>query len=141
MFEDLKKVASIVVPYTLLCAFLNLYYYWKPFGIQPFEFISLSEAIAYAVPFLMISLFALSPAFIIELIKPRNYTHPAEPEAAQSHVGALISITVGLNFAAIFLAESKFNPGFYAFSGIVCGITPGAINLSNSSALSALTGR
>lgn len=138
MIEDLKKIASIVVPYSLLCAFLNLYYFWKPFGIQPFEFISFSEAFAYAVPFLMVSLFALAPVFLIELIKPSDYIHPTEPEAAQSYVGTVITVTVVLNLVAIFLAESKFNLGLIVFSGIVSGITPGAINLSDSSALKVL---
>lgn len=73
MNEQIKKLVGIVVPYSLLCASLGLFFYWRLFEIQPFEFISISEAIAYGIPYLLISIGFLAFIIIGELLWPSTY--------------------------------------------------------------------
>ena len=117
---------GIVVPYSFMCAFLSLYYFWKPFGIQPFEFISISEAVAYGIPFLMLSSFMLVPAFIGELLWPSNYPEETPNETKRSYFEAHV------NLAMIILAEfdhwSSHNP---LFIGLVAGIFPAAFRIGS----------
>jgi len=133
MSEEYKRIISIVIPYSLLCAFLNLYYYWKPFGVQPFEFISFSESLSYTVPFIMLSAFMLIPVFIIELTSPSNYIKFSKDMVADgSSFKLLVGITIAINFIMIFLAESEVQLGIPILMGIVGAILPGALQLSYS---------
>ncbi len=131
MFEEYKKITSIVVPYAVFCAFLNLYYYWKPFGIQPFEFISVSEALAYSVSFIIFAGFMLMPVLLIEILKPSNYEHGDENNQNKIFI-FLVSLTIILNGAIIIIAELNTALTMTVLYAIVCGVLPGAINLSYS---------
>lgn len=135
MIEEYKKIASIIIPYTLLCAFLNLYFYWTIFQIQPFEYISLSEAISHAVPFLMASAFMLMPVIFLEYIRPSKYANNPGGEDDPKYIKLLISIPLTINIAIILLATTsiKFWPPI--FLGIIGGILPGTVSLSHTKPL------
>jgi hypothetical protein len=133
MSDQIKNVAGIIIPYSLLCAFLSLYYYWKPFGIQPFEFISISEAIAYGIPFLMFSAFMLVPVFLGEFLWPSKYPENPENESKggylQVHV-ALVGIT---NLIVVVLAETdhRWPSQSPLFIGLVAAMFPSAFRLGS----------
>lgn len=131
MNDQLKKVAGIVAPYTLLCAFLNLYYYWKPFGVQPFEFISIGDALAYAVPFLMLSAFMLAPVFISESFWPSNYPQKSDVGPKGNYTRFLVGMVVVLNLVVVILAEIGRWIVIPLFIGVICGIVPLAIRLGS----------
>ncbi len=135
MIEDYKKIASIIIPYTLLSSFLNLYFYWSAFLIQPFEYISLSEAISHSVPFLMTSAFMLGPVIFLEHIRPSKYANSPGGEDDPKYVKLLISIPLTINITIILLATTsiKFWPPI--FLGIICGILPGTVSLSHTKPL------
>ncbi|MBT9540300.1 hypothetical protein [Thiobacillus sp.] len=132
MNAQIKNAVGIVVPYSFMCAFLSLYYFWKPFGIQPFEFISISEAVAYGIPFLMLSSFMLFPVFIGELLWPSNYPEETQNDAKKSYLEVHVILVIFLNLAMIVLAEfdhwSSRNP---LFMGLVAGIFPAAFRLGS----------
>lgn len=123
---QIKIVAGIVAPYSLLCAFLNLYYYWKPFGVQPFEFISISDALAYGIPYLMLSVFMLVPVFILEAFNPTKYPKGTE----KGYASFLVALVIILNFVVIILAEIKEITLIPIYIGLICGILPLAIRLA-----------
>lgn len=135
MIEEYKKIASIVIPYTLSCAFLNLFFYWSAFQIQPFEYISLSEAISHAVPFLTFSAFLLMPAIFIEYIRPSKYANNPGGEDDPRYIKLLVSIPLAINLAIILLAAANINFWTPALIGMIAGILPGAVSLSHTKPL------
>lgn len=120
-----------MAPYTLLCAFLNLYYYWKPFGVQPFEFISFSDALAYAVPFLMLSAFMLVPVLILESLWPGNYPQKTDKGSKGSYTSFLFGTVVVLNLVVVLLAEIERWVVIPLFIGLISGIIPLAVRLGS----------
>jgi hypothetical protein len=114
-----------------MCAFLNLYYYWKPFGVQPFEFISISDALAYAVPFLILSAFMLTPVFISEIFWPSNYPHKTDKGPKGSYTSFLLGMVVALNLVVVLLAEIGRWIVIPVFIGLISGIIPLAIRLGS----------
>lgn len=136
MNEEYKKLVGILIPYSIFCAFLSLYYYWSPFGIQPFEFITITitEALTYSVPFLVFTAFMLLPVLLIELVKPSNYPKQVTVTADESNFRFLIGLTIFLNLVIILLAELdglSFSSILMrsVLIGLLCGLHPGAIHL------------
>jgi len=126
----MKNLAGIVVPYSFMCALLNLYYYWKPFGVQPFEFISFGEVLAYTMPFLMMAAFMLVPVFVFEYLWPRNYPQEGTDDSNNGYVKFLAGIVLLLNIAVVLLAEIDYWSAPIII-GLICGMLPIAFRLSS----------
>ena len=135
MIEEYKKIASITIPYTLLCAFLNLYFYWSNFQIQPFKYISLSEAISHAVPFLILSAFMLMPVIFLEFIRPSKHANNPGGEDDPKYIKLLISIPLTINILTILLATTSINFWPSLLFGMIAGILPGTVSLSHTKPL------
>lgn len=135
MIEEYKKIASIIIPYTVLCAFLNLYFYWAAFQVQPFEYISLSEAISHSVPFLTASTFMLMPVMFLEYIRPSKYANNPGGEGDPKYIKLLIVIPLTINIAIILLATTSIKFWAPVFLGVIGGILPGTVSLSHTKPL------
>lgn len=135
MIEEIKRIASVIVPYTILCAFLNLYFYWNAFGIQPFEFISISEALAYSLPYLILATCALAPPFFIELSAPKDTALPSESEKERGLLIFILGLTIVLYIAIFIVAEMAPSINIAVYMGLISGMFPGAATLSESTPL------
>lgn len=119
MQSELKIIATVVVPYSLIMPAIYLYFYWKSFDIQPFEFISVTDSISYAFkPFILILLNLVPLCLSIGINAKEARSRPAN-EKGFLPKGISLPVIVIFNAAIFLLAEIGGEIDYWFFG---CGV-------------------
>lgn len=127
MQDEIKKIISVVIPYSIGVPATYLYFYWKQFNIQPFEFISLPESISYGFRLFIIILLVLIPlALSISINVKKDSKIRSEKDKWLADGIALFYIVI-FNLLIILLAEMGLKiDRFYFFLGsflvVICAL-------------------
>lgn len=114
MQNEIKNIAAVIVPYSLIMPSVYLYFYWKHFNIQPFEFISVTDSISYAFkPFIIILLTIVPLCFSIGINAKDRTRQSDEKEILPK--GMSLSFIVTFNAAIFLFAEFGIEISYWEF--------------------------
>ena len=118
MQNEIKSIAAVVVPYSLMMPAIYLYFYWKQFNIQPFEFISVADSISYAFkPFILILLNLIPICFSIGINIREDHSRKSKNERFIPE-GISFPFIVIFNLSIFVFAEVGIEINYWLFG---CG--------------------